>query len=401
VTSIVSELTAPTSAQSFLILGTDAVLAARPATSVQLAHACAAIGFDVVVPASWGDEIIAHSVALRVRDSAQPLVQCSCPLVARRFAEYAGVLDGMMIRFVPPPIATARYVRALYSGYALRITYAGDCPIGTLDAIDEQLSCAALSELLARRGIDVAAQPTEFDSVIPPDRRRHFSEPGGVPSPSALQRIAGTSNVVELAAGDMPADLAQHLLDAERALLDIAPALGCRCSGASAGSENVDARARVRAHEPPRAATPVVDQEIQIPISADDVQSPEPAPEPTHVNGNGVTDTGGTPEPALVAAGPLPRRRSPAGSVRSVLGTMPVSRGEGRQLPRLYVARRRSSPRGVRQSTMRPMPAETLPAEATAVPRAKRAGEPPAPWLIVVLGIVVGVLLTLLLAAIG
>jgi hypothetical protein len=55
-------------------------------------------------------------------------------------------------------------------------------------------------------------------------------------------------------------------------------------------------------------------------------------------------------EPVPVAIEVTPRRRSPAGFTRAVLGTMPIARSEaGRQLPRAYVARRRSSPRGFRE----------------------------------------------------
>src|SRR5690348_16284732 len=45
-----------------VILGTDALLAAAPATPVQLAHACLRGGFANVIPASWGDELIASAV---------------------------------------------------------------------------------------------------------------------------------------------------------------------------------------------------------------------------------------------------------------------------------------------------------------------------------------------------
>ena len=44
---------------SVVVLGADAVLAALPATPVQLAHACRALGYDVAFPASWGDEVVA------------------------------------------------------------------------------------------------------------------------------------------------------------------------------------------------------------------------------------------------------------------------------------------------------------------------------------------------------
>ena len=46
------------------VLGPDVVVAAAPATQAQLVAACARLGFDAVVPGSWGDELIAET-ALR------------------------------------------------------------------------------------------------------------------------------------------------------------------------------------------------------------------------------------------------------------------------------------------------------------------------------------------------
>ena len=388
-----SALSAPaphTTVQSFLIVGTDAVLAARPATAVQLAHACAAIGFDVVVPTTWGDEIIARAVAERACDAETPVVQCSCPLVARRFAEFAGVLDGMVMHFVPPPIAAARYLRAVYRAHALRITYAGDCPLSAVDGIDEQLSCAALFERLAQSDVRVDAQPTEYDSVIPPDRRRHFSQPGGLPTRQALSRFGTQLDVVELSTGDVSAEVAQHLLSGERAILDIAVAVGCRCSGA-AGPDSFGARERVSTIEPPRSPAPVVDHDVSVSVDwhAGHVGPPSvpviAVAEPADANGAPHEE-----DAALVTADVGAKRRSPPGSTRAVMGTMPLARGDsGRQLPRLYVARRRSSPRGMRQSAVR-----------REIPSASPAPESPKRWLLIaVAGLIAGVLITLALAA--
>ena len=60
------------------ILGTDAVLAARPVDPVQLTRACQLAGFDLVVPVSWGEEVIAdHLAALNGSGS---VVAAICPL---------------------------------------------------------------------------------------------------------------------------------------------------------------------------------------------------------------------------------------------------------------------------------------------------------------------------------
>ena len=52
-------------------------------------------------------------------------------------------------------------------------------------------------------------------------------------------------------------------------LLDLAPRLGCVCSGAIAGVPVSQARAAVVALEPPRSPTPVVEQDIHVPVELD------------------------------------------------------------------------------------------------------------------------------------
>jgi len=371
------------------------VLDARPATPVQLAHACAAAGFGAVIPASWGDELIARRVAEKARDTNAPLVQCSCPLVAQRFARTGEAMDRTLLRFVPPPIATARYLRSVYGATPVRITYAGNCQIPPDDAVDVHLSSGQLLEQLRNRGVSAEDQPTEFDSVIPPDRRRFDSEPGGVPSRDALQRLSPDSRFAELTGPDLAIELAQLLLDGERRVIDIAAGIGCRCSGAVEGVPADESRAQIRALEPPRSAAPVVDLEISVALESPVVaaagalsesDSSASASQSSRVSGPAerVDDT------ALVTADVGSRRRSPPGIARAVLGTMPLSRSEGgRHLPRAYVARRRSSPRGIRQPELRPEASSASPRETH---------RPHWIWF-AIMGLVVGVLLTLALAS--
>jgi len=360
---------------SLLILGTDAVLAAAPATPVQLAHACLAAGFQAAIPASWGDELIAARAIDRCRRAEAPVVQCSCPFVARRFAAHGEPIASLLLSFVAPPVATAEYLRALYAPTRLHLTFAGGCPAASHESIDAWLSTDELISALAERGINASAQPTEFDSVIPPDRRRFFSDPGGVPSRSALRHLPAPVDFVEVKANDLVVDIAQLLLSNSRALIDAAPALGCLCSGAVGGVSPEAVRGRVREHEPPRALSPVVDHSLPLALDsglskilsaappAESAPMPAiPLPRPTpvpHV----------APDPSPVAVEANPRRRSPPGLTRAVLGIMPQTRVEaGRQLPRAYVARRRSSPRGLRESAVRNAEPPTVPpAEASRI----------------------------------
>src|SRR5947208_16900235 len=97
-----------------VVLGTDALLAAAPATPVQRAHACLRAGFANVVPASWGDEILAAAVLRRLPNfGSGPVIQCSCPIVAHRLLTVGGDLRPVMLALVPPPVAIARYIRTL------------------------------------------------------------------------------------------------------------------------------------------------------------------------------------------------------------------------------------------------------------------------------------------------
>ena len=358
-------------APSLLILGADAVLAAKPATPVQLAHACLAAGFRAAIPATWGDELIAARVLDKLRDTQGPWVQCCCPMVAQRLASHAEPITGMLLTVVAPPVATARYLRALYAPTRIHLTYAGNCPSATQESIDESMAPEGLFEALAEQGIILAQQPTEFDSVLPPDRRRFYSEPGGIPTRTALGNLASPIDFHELRGADFIAELAQHLLSSSRVLLDVAPALGCACSGVQSRARPELARDRVRDLEPPRAMAPVVDHALTVSLEtslSDALDSrrtmdaeEEPAspgnatpastpPTPTAIP-IVASEPGADPSPVAVEASP---RRSPVGTSRPVLGLTPNARVEtGRQLPRAYVARRRSSPRGVRTTAVR------------------------------------------------
>ena len=341
---------------SLLILGTDAVLAAGPATPVQLAHACLAAGFHAVIPASWGDELIAARVIERLRDADGPRVQCSCPHVAKRLCEHGDAIAPMLLHFVPPAVATAQYLRAAYAPARPHITYAGDCPSAADECIDVWLSVEALMQTFVDRAISLPGQPTEFDSVIPPDRRRHFSDPGGVPSRHVLRQLSTPVEFVELRGDDVIVDLAQQLLAESRSLIDASTQLGCCCSGAIGNVSPEAARARVREQEPPRSTSPVVDHSLRIEIEFVPAMFnlTSPAASPRAFVPHQSKEIGLVADEAALEIDTVARRRSPVGMQRPVLGATPLRRSEGRQLPRAFVARRRSSPRGgLRQSFLR------------------------------------------------
>ena len=365
-------LTSPSlTSPSLLILGTDAVLAAAPATPVQLAHACHAAGYAAVVPVSWGDELIAREAIRALENAKSPLIHAVCPRAARRLADDPAI-GPMVFSCAAPPVMTAAYLRAVSAPAPVHITFAGGCTSGAHASIDVWLSPEELLGEFDRRGISLHAQPAEYDAVLTPDRRRHFSEPGGLPCVTALERVIPRASLVELRGDDFSIDLAQHLLGEAPTLIDVGVALGCTCAGAMAGASPQAARARVRELEPPRAPSPVVDHDVELPREVSCVTPPpvangtqpgrSSAPDPLSAaipasQGATQPSPGLRVSPAVLTAVadepavPEPaRRRSPTPGTRVVLGAIPQARGTGRVLPRAYVARRRSSPKEIRES---------------------------------------------------
>ena len=354
---------------SVVILGNDAQLAARPATPVQLAHACLAAGYRAVVPGSWGDELIAAAtIQALTTHEVRPAIQCACPHVARRVLAVGSDLSSYLVSLVAPPVAAARYVRQ-NSPNGVRITYVGRCPAAGDDCIDARLTPEELLAQLAERGIRVSEQPTVFESVIPPDRRRHRSQPGGLPSPDALWSADQPTTVELISEEDLASELAEKVLAATNSLLDLAPSVGCACAGAIAGAITHHSRADVVAIEPPRASAPVVDEQfavgLEMPLpgaarSPFDIIAPLPADMDQQWVPFEAVETETELPPVAEPAPRRPRftppesesptaasRRRPSGGTgRVVPGSMPVgSDQEGRVLPRAYVAKRRS-PRG-------------------------------------------------------
>jgi len=75
---------------------------------------------------------------------------------------------------------------------------------------------------------------------------------------------ADARTLVEIERDDVSTDLVQHIITREHVLLDLAPSLGCACSGAIGSLAPRSARAAVAALEPPRAPGPVIDTTVVV-----------------------------------------------------------------------------------------------------------------------------------------
>lgn len=250
----------PKDVLSVAVLGSDTLLAALPAHPIQLTHACHQFGFHAVVPLSWGDELIAEHVLRELKSRGrQPAVMCSCERVRGRLLASGVELGRFLVSTVTPAVAVGRYLRSLYGGRQIRLTFIGSCEGGADEVFDAQIAPANLLRLLDEAGIDLIAQPTHFTAVVPPDRRRHASLPNGCPTAEVLRDRGLPHGLAEIESGDFVSQLAEFLLAHDPVLVDVAPALGCACAGSGGMVSPISARIAVMSLEPPRApASPLV-----------------------------------------------------------------------------------------------------------------------------------------------
>ncbi|HEX6313569.1 MAG TPA: hypothetical protein VFZ73_01870 [Gemmatimonadaceae bacterium] len=235
------------------IIGSDTLLAARPADPLQLTRACLVAGFDLVVPVSWGEEVIAHDLAEQLSRNASPesAVAAACPLAVEALRSTpirTGVLGT-----VSPPVATARYMRAMLEPRRVHVTYVGACPGASNPEIDVHCAPQVLFAKLVDSGIDVAHQPRHLDAQLPMERSRYASQPGGMPE---ARWLGARTHARVTEAAPITVDVVAQLYREERLLFDVTRACRCICA------QDRTAIARL---EPPRASTPVIaDSPVQV-----------------------------------------------------------------------------------------------------------------------------------------
>lgn len=326
---------------SLAILGPDAVVAAAPATQAQLIAACGALGFDAVVPGSWGDELIAEATLRHLGPRGrESVVLCACP-ATHKVANGDSRLTRNILSLVCPGVAAARYLRMLYAPTRVRITYIGDCP-GTADGeLDQVWTVAALLDALSRAGKDPSAMPDE----PAPGHRRYLSLPGGAPHPAAL-RQAVPHELVVVVGEDGTDQAAAHIERAVASLIDLAPATACGCSGGRARSD-IGSRALLATLEPPRASGDVLSPTIRPDLTPAASRGTKRYALPTTHQSPGGEREVQLPaalfgEPFATPAPPSARKRTRTpGVMRAIGGTAPATlTGEGRTLPRAYLGRR-------------------------------------------------------------
>jgi hypothetical protein len=242
---------------STAILGNDAFLAASPALPVQLMHAALAAGFNAVVPASLGDELVAgETLRLAQLRGRRPVVQCACPFSLAQLCKREANLADVTVAVAPAAVALARALR-MERPNGLHLTYIGACPAGQDSAIDLQVLPEAFLRGLEQKGIAVGAQPEVFTDRLPPDRRRFLSRPGGAPRADVVGAVL-RRNIVALTANMNPLlAVADALFDGGPTMIDPAGTYRCACTGSDGERSVAEGRNAIEQLEPARANAPI------------------------------------------------------------------------------------------------------------------------------------------------
>ncbi len=328
------------------IVGNDLLLEALPGRPLQVAHAIHACGYDLVVPVSWGEELVAlHVLDELATAGQQPLIFAACPKVRSRLVASGPELLPHLVPCIAPPAAAARYLRALEPDVRMRITYIGACPGAADTSIDVRIAPADFLTHLEKRSIAILEQPLVYESVIPPDRRRHASLPGGMPAPEGVTQ-RGFQFAVLRDGDEISAEIAQHIIASERVLMDMAPNVGCACAGFVSGGS----RDAVIALEPPRSSLPVLDRDVHValdlpvPVIAprtpqDSPEEPPDQPQETGGHAEGLAPVAGVhsieaaarrrAERMRIAVTPPGVRATPAARAAEPA----AARGQGREVP--------------------------------------------------------------------
>ena len=262
---------------SIAILGNDAFLAAAPALPVQLMHAALAAGFDAVVPASLGDELVAgETLRLAQLRGRRPVIQCACPFSLSQLCKREANLADVTIEVAPAAVALARALR-LERPEPQHITYIGACPGAQDPAIDLQVLPDAFLRGLEQKGISARTQPEVFSDRLPPDRRRFMSLPGGAPRPALVEAVL-RRNVVSLGGRMNPLlAVADALFDGGVTMIDPAGAYHCVCAGSDGDRSVAEGRAAIEKLEPARASSQIFEAppwlDLRPTPSADDIET--------------------------------------------------------------------------------------------------------------------------------
>lgn len=247
-----------------LILSAEAAAHFYPATPEQVVNGCYAAGFGRVTRGVLGDELVAMEyLKLWEDDSWGTMIRSTDPVLVDTIRSEYPELVPFLAPVTVPPVAEARYLRALY-GDELEIVYAGICPPAGRPELNAAITFRDLEQLLKLRGVNPLTQPDYF-ARVPEERRRYVSAAGGLPL-AMLEEVRHASRRFKKMRGLDELKALSRAIAVDRldlGFVDILSHEGELDHPLSGPPEELYwRRALVESTEPPRSRYPVVDRAV-------------------------------------------------------------------------------------------------------------------------------------------
>ena len=250
--------------EATLILSVESAAFFYPATPEQVVNACYAAGFRSVYRGVLGDELVAREYLKLWGDTGWgTMIRSTCPVIVETVRKDYPELVPYLAPVATPIAAEARYLKAM-NGDDTPIVYAGVCLTEGGPDVDAAITFVELRELLRKRRVRIEDQPLYF-SRVPEERRRHWSTAGGLPLEVLTQERHASRRFRKVRGLESLKAIARAVgVDRiELGFVDILPCEGCLDHPLLGPREELFRRRRiVGATEPPRAAYPVVEDQV-------------------------------------------------------------------------------------------------------------------------------------------
>lgn len=214
------------------VLASEHVAAMYPSTPAEVERALESLGFDAVETTVLGEELVAaaYEVAHARTDATLPRLRSTCPVAVNWVRRYYPQLVGALVPVVPPYVAQARLVKALYPPNTV-VVYVSPCwarkdevyQAQIADAVDVAIGFDELKALLAEQPAPLASVPASVSvSARRPHAAKELSLTDGFPRRTLSERdmtdrdvvsVRGLVELDRLLAGIVAGEVAPSVVD--------------------------------------------------------------------------------------------------------------------------------------------------------------------------------------------
>lgn len=185
------------------LLASEFIAAMHPMTPLAVERALAGLGFTSVETSALGEEIVAMEYQrAHAREASLFLIRSTCPVVVDFVRKYHPTFVPALAPIVPPYVAQARLIRALY-GDDLAIVYIGPCYARKDEAYDEEFAGAVdaaidfveLKRMIAEAERSVRSSVAQVGRSVRPRILKEVSLTDGFPRETIEGRLPGDGEV--------------------------------------------------------------------------------------------------------------------------------------------------------------------------------------------------------------